>query len=365
MSDTTPTRAGMLERLAREAYQVPPGQRLGVRRMTPEDALGVARLFFAVYGASYPFETYYVPERLVEANLRGDVLSAVAFTRSGDVVAHAALYRSSAPFRGLFEAGQATVLPAYRSTFAMPAIGELLFEKVAPSEEGIEAVFGEAVTLHVATQRFGAMAGLVETGIEVGLMPAATYAGEGAGSDRISTVLAFRVLRDAPRPLFLPAEYASELRGLLPALGLPRELSPAAAAAPPGSTTRLSPLFYDEAGVARLNVEATGEDFDAVLREAEGEARRRGCEVVQAFVNLGEAACGAAVAALRARGFFFGGVLPRWFDTDGLLLQRLPALPRLDALLLDAERSREILALVRADLERNPSCRDLLAAAAR
>ncbi len=39
-----------------------------------------------------------------------------------------------------------------------------------------------------------------------------------------------------------------------------------------------------------------------------------------AWLNLAEPWVGDAAAILREKGYFWGGVLPRWFDTDGLLM---------------------------------------------
>jgi len=42
---------------------------------------------------------------------------------------------------------------------------------------------------------------------------------------------------------------------------------------------------------------------------------------LQVAVNMALPHLGAAVEELRKQGFFFGGVLPRWFGSDGLLMQ--------------------------------------------
>ncbi|PKN04105.1 MAG: hypothetical protein CVU74_08605, partial [Deltaproteobacteria bacterium HGW-Deltaproteobacteria-9] len=55
------------------------------------DAHGVARLFRQVYGEGYPIDIYYRPERLIEENAAGRVLSSVARTSTGEVVGHDAL----------------------------------------------------------------------------------------------------------------------------------------------------------------------------------------------------------------------------------------------------------------------------------
>ena len=56
-----------------------------------EDAPGIAQLFRQVYGEGYPIRTYYLPDRLIEENAAGRIISCVARTPAGEVVGHNAL----------------------------------------------------------------------------------------------------------------------------------------------------------------------------------------------------------------------------------------------------------------------------------
>jgi hypothetical protein len=57
------------------------------------------------------------------------------------------------------------------------------------------------------------------------------------------------------------------------------------------------------------------------------------------------------VESLRERGYFLGGPLPRWFDDDGLLMQRLLQPPHWDTINLAFDDDRELVRLVREDWE--------------
>ncbi|MHC1729509.1 MAG: hypothetical protein AB9866_26480 [Syntrophobacteraceae bacterium] len=52
---------------------------------------------------------------------------------------------------------------------------------------------------------------------------------------------------------------------------------------------------------------------------------------------------------LRSRGYFTGGVLPRWFDVDGLLMQKVTGTPDWEGIHVFGERAGKILAMVQAD----------------
>lgn len=350
-----------IEKLKQENYKVAPDQDFEVRRMEPEDAWGVARCFFSVYGPHYPFEVYYIPERLIEENRCGNVHSVVARTQSGDVIGYGALYRSSAHSPKVFEWGQGIVLPEYRSTLAIYCIQDYVLHDVAASED-VDEVFGEAVCNHVLTQRLSAIAGFRETGIEVGLLPAEAYPNEAFPHDRISTVLGFKSFSDRMQVIHLPVHYASELEYILSGLDIARSVELSNATPPTGSSTGIATQFFDQPHVARFNIHHAGEDFPQVLRACEEEGQCRGMEVLQFYVNLGEPGSGWIVALLRERGYFFGGFLPRWFDTDGLLMQKLTKPPSFASIKLKSERARRILDFIRQDLEGNPACRLLLRA---
>ena len=67
----------------------------------------------------------------------------------------------------------------------------------------------------------------------------------------------------------------------------------------------------------------------------------------------GHEACGHGGALiddlLRNRRYFLGGLLPRWFDEDGMLLQKISGRPNWDDIRLHTDAARRILADIGAD----------------
>ena len=124
--------------------------------------------------------------------------------------------------------------------------------KVLVPGEDIDQVFGESVTNHVITQKMCAVAGFRETGIEIGLMPAGAYENPGLPNQQISTVLAFRRVRDRMLSVYVPKEYKGIFDLILRKWtfqGTSLCLSPAFRK---GTTTELESRFFDFAGVAKL-----------------------------------------------------------------------------------------------------------------
>ncbi len=347
-------RVEAIARLKEQPVTVEPGQEFTVRALQPEDAVGVAHLFLSVYGEEYPFDIYYIPERLIDENRRGALHTAVARTANGDIIGCGAIFRSSAPFHGVYEIGQYIVLPGYRSTRAAFELQKYLVETRLPAT-GIEEIFGEAVCHHVISQKLGALIPTRETALEIGLMPAESYKLENI-ADRVSTLLQFKAVRDQRRPLHIPQVYREQVEYLLSGCDVERDLFPADAPLPPDLTSRVTTEIFDFARVARCQVNRQGADIAACLKRFEQDALARKCVVLQVFINLGEPWNAAGVEMLRGGGYFLGGFLPRWFDNDGLLMQKVLKMPSLDSIRLYSERAHRILRLIRDDVEANPAC---------
>lgn len=348
-----------ISKLKTEHFAVEPDQEFEIRRLEPDDAWGAVRCFYAVYGEHYPFDTYYIPDKLIEENRKGNVVSVVARTGSGDIIGYAALYRSSAYFSGVYETGQAIVLPEYRFSFAVLCMQDFLMGLLDSLQE-VHEIFGEAVCNHIVTQKLMSLYDFEETGLELGLLPAEAFRDLEFPADRVSTLLGFRTVKDRAHDLFVPEDYASELEFTMSGLDISRTLKESRGCAPRGSSTGIVPQFIDYAHVVRFNLHRIGEDFPKIQADMERQVESREAKVIQVFINLGDPWAGWAVALLRQRGFFFGGFLPRWFDTDGLLMQRIAVLPNFQSIKLSSSRAQKILDIVRADIEGNIACRYLL-----
>lgn len=57
------------------------------------------------------------------------------------------------------------------------------------------------------------------------------------------------------------------------------------------------------------------------------------------------------VDALLRRGYFLGGVLLRWFDVDGMLMQKIVGRPNWEGIKLYSAKAKRLLELARADWE--------------
>lgn len=332
-----------------EEHHIKPGRKWEIALFQPEDAPGIARLFRKVYGDGYPMKTFTHPERLIAENAARRTISVVARTPEGKVVGHAALY-TSAPFEGLFELGAEVVDPDCRGGVLGFRLVEHGLSVVARQFE-IEAVFGESVCNHIITQKFAARLKSEPCALEVDLMPAEAYTQEASAAGRVATLLTFSIFASKPQTIPVPVVYEELLQLAYRGLGHENRFVPATADLPAGTKTRVAVEVFDYAGVARFAVHEAGADFASVFDEQEQAARHRRPVVHQVWLKLSWPWVGRVVELLRSRGYFVGGVLPRWFDVDGLLMQKVFGLPHWDGIHLFTDKAVRILEMVKADWE--------------
>ncbi|MGD9973535.1 MAG: hypothetical protein AB7S77_10770 [Desulfatirhabdiaceae bacterium] len=317
----------------------------------PQDAEAIVSLCRAVYGDQYPIRIFYDPKAIIQVNALGKYYSIVARTVSGRVIGVTHLFQS-APCPLVYELGVGMVLMEYRKTGAISRLFEYAFNDFIPRMENIEASFGEAVCNHVFTQKAILRSRHVITALEIALMPAEAYGKEKSATGRVAGLNGFRCYKTRPHRVHLPAPYEPDLSWIYSRLDDSREIVISEDMAPSGLSSRIGMEMFDFARVARIAVYEVGEDFSAAFHHIEAEAIAKKAVVLQVWLNLAIPRVGSAVNILREHGYFLGGLLPRWFDTDGLLMQKLLCSPNFDSIVLDADVSKDLLKIIQKDWER-------------
>jgi hypothetical protein len=331
-------------------HAIEPGQDLEIDLFRPDDAAGVARLFRIVYGDGYPIKTFLEPETLRRENAAGRTISTVARTPQGDIVGHNALYQS-APHKRTYESGAGLIHPAYRGNKGIFTGLIAHGQEVGGREFGIESIFGEPVCNHLLSQKACARQGWITHALEVDLMPAAAYDKEKSATGRVSALLDFKTIMPKPHRVYLPSVYEEALRFLYDGLDDKRILDFVDNDSLPDAATDVRIQFFDFAGVARIAIHAAGTDFADSFAAQERPLLQQGAQVIQVWINLSFPWVSRVVGDLKKRGYFLGGILPRWFDGDGLLMQKILHRPNWEEIQLHSERAGEILELVQADWE--------------
>lgn len=338
-----------VDRFTADPLVVDVEQEFIIRRFAPGDEYGVARLFHAVYGDAYPVDDYYIPRRILELNREQRLNSVVCTTADGAIVGHGALYLSSPPFAGLFEVGQFLVLKSHRRKNIARMIDEYVHGKLVKSLP-VEGIFSEAVTNNTVGQRCDILAKMTDYALELGLLPPGQ--GRDGASGRVSCLVQFKTVRDRPHTVFLPEPYRETLDFILADRDFQRTFADAADDLPSSGRTVHDVQAFPGTGTARFQFSSVDAEFPRVLKRLESEALREGCVTLQAFLNLEQAGVGGAVKQLRAEGWILGGYLPRWFDNDGLLMQKILERPDYGAIQLYSDKARALLERIRAEQEK-------------
>ena len=317
----------------------------------PEDAPGVARLFRQVYGEGYPIDIYYHPERLIEENAAGRVLSSVARTQDGEVVGHDALVLLD-PASRLYENAAGMVLPSCRG---QGVFFRLMKHNIFDYAErcGLQEILGEPVCNHLQLQKMCLQLGYRETGMEVDLMPAAAYTTEQSAQGRVSVLLGYFLHKPVPRTVFLPPVYRDELEYLYAGIGVDRTFAGTNGELPAAGDSQGKMDTFASAQVVRISIHRIGSDLEAFILRLENEACNRDTEIFQVWLPLTSPCASGATDILRRHGYFIGGLLPGRFDGDGLLMQKVNGETDWGSIALYSEHAKRIADMVRSDQKRN------------
>ena len=161
----------------------------------------------------------------------------------------------------------------------------------------------------------------------------------------------FLVLNPRPHRVLLPAAYKDQLETLYSHLPAERDMGPADPDFDPEGKTHLNSQIFSFAQVVRTAVHRVGTGFQELVGRKEKEAQDQGVEVFQVWLKLTDPGVGWAVDFLRIHGYFFGGLLPRWFDDDGLLVQKTLTHPRWEDMHIGFHQGRMLADMVRQDRE--------------
>jgi hypothetical protein len=311
------------------------------------DAKDVPDLFYEVYGDSYPVKMVYNPEQLITSFESGMYFPFVVRIDPNRIIGYGALYKS-APYEGIYEFCQGAVSQHFRGA----GIGQMLFdfvEKYIPALPGSEMYFGEAVCNHTHTQKAGAIIKTIETGIEIDLIPGDTYKEDRTVSGRVAVLDMFRTYVPKPHTVYVSGIYENIVRDIYNGFDDSRTLITSAENAPSDLTTEMSVQVIDSAGIARIAVNKIGSDFLRVFEKEDDILLNRGIMVIQVWFKSSCPWIGEGVETLRKRGYFFGGVFPRWFDEDGFLMQKVAGSPNWEGIHLYSTEAKKILSFIYND----------------
>lgn len=321
-----------------------------IKKVDQSCVAAVPGLFRAIYGDAFPVQYVYHAD-LIMAEIEGGRLDAsIAFDAVGNPAGYIALYKN-APNPQLWEGGNLLVLPGSAGS----NLAWLLVQHYAQPENipatGSDGIFGEAVCHHYFTQMGGVKCGFGDYALMLDQVNGASFQEHGPETERVACLLQFLEQSDPPDLCYLPEQYLEPLQKLLTPL-LPRTALPGSAPLPVTGETASSDVWFSDAGTWRISVSSLGADWPAFLDQLLEQARQRQAVSLQVVLSAGLDCTTAAVQEMRQRGFFLGGLFPRWFGSDGIALQQvLGKEPDYDGIKLYSPVARELLGFIQTDRE--------------
>jgi hypothetical protein len=322
-----------------------------LRRLLPGDAPGVTRLVESVYQDTFYPRDLYDPERIVQLNEAGRLVSVVALGPAGQVLGHYALER---PRLGkVAEASDALVRPEHRHYHLMEEMRVRL--RAEALRLGLAGIVGYAVTNHVFSQKAEDHAGAHPCGVALGLWPRSFHNMPEPLPQRMSFVVYFKYLRPPEQALHVTTHHREVCARVYGQYGVPVAF---ADEGPADGAGDVEVECEPDVQAATIRVHRVGADTAAAVRRARRElCEGGGARAVTLELPLSQPATAALCRAAEEDGFFFCGLGPDFAGGgDTLLLQFL--CEDVDPSLLQVENAfaKELLGYVIAERARVRGC---------
>lgn len=339
-----------LEQMAEDA-PLAPEQEYQITLFRPEHALGISRCIYRVYGNTYMHEDSYYPDRLIQLNRTGELVSVVALDEAGEVVGHYALERPR--LTRVAERGMAVVSPDHRGRDLMGRMRVKIEEEA--QRLGLIGVYSVAVTLHTYSQRVNEEYGSDVTGIMLGGSPAMVFkkiAGDNP-AERVTWVIYHTYVQPPELSVVhAPPHHRAMMERIYQ--GLPVRVEFREGGPIPDIEGEIEVTYSHSQDNATIRVDVIGSDTCAELRRStEDLFRITGADVVFVNIPLAQAAAPELCRKLEEEGFYFQGIGPSFArDGDALILGKLNVPLDPFAARIQNPFAQELLQYVAAERER-------------
>lgn len=295
-----------------------------IRSLEPSEAIHVSKCAFLSHGYTFFDDHIYFPERLIEMNKTGEMVSAVAVTKEGTFMGHAALVYPY-PDDVIAELTFVFVNVEYRGQGAFKRLIEYLL--TCPKPRPFKAIYAYAVTNHEFTQKANHRFNIFECGLLLATSPSSwKFRGiPEEGAQRISVILYYRyMVEPEAKQLYAPAHHREMIEKLYRNIGANHHnyIAPATPPAPDGETV-LETSSNPAENCGEIYVMQYGADAVKAVRKTLRAFCVQQIACVNLFLSLEDPATHTLAAEFEKLGFFFAGVLPYARVGDVLILQYL------------------------------------------
>lgn len=310
----------------------------------------VPLVFRSIYGDNFPLEYVYDGDRILAEIHAGRLKSSLALDIGGLPIGYIAMYMSVTN-PGLWEACNLLVVPGRGSGDLAWALLQRYLHPENRSDTDCDGIFEEAVCHHYFTQLGCSKLGFIDCALVLDHMNGASFRAHAPETERVACLLQFYEQSDQREACYLPEQYSEFLQGLFAGLR-PRAFLPGSAPLPVEGEVKRYDKSFAAAGMWRVSVSSTGGNWGAFLDDLLVQARLRQVVSLQIVLSVGLPCTTAAVAQMRQRGFFLGGIFPRWFGADGIMMQQvLGKEPDYEGIKLYGAVAKSLLTYIQHDRE--------------
>ncbi len=302
---------------------------LKIARVTANDAIEVSRCVYRTYGYSYDKEHAYYPERIVELNETGLMISALAVTEEGEMTGHCALMKNHSEDK-IAEIGMAVVKPKFRGKGCMKFLSSFLMEEAKTA--GLIGIFAQAVSNHPFSQKTMHNFGFYDCGMLLANVPT-TRSFKGITdklSQRESYVISYQYL-NKPESLTIYApphhkqmiEKIYENIDIKPDFKFPDWVGYGGETQFKADESALKSKVYTGKGIAYIEIPQFGKDIVKQVRARLRDLCLKKIEAIYLYLSLQRPETYSLTPEFEKMGFFFGGIFPATTYGDALILQYL------------------------------------------
>ncbi len=296
-----------------------------VRGMEEHEAVEVSRCAYKSHGYSFFDEHIYFPEKLIELNKNGMMISTVAVTKDNVFMGHGALLYQY-PEDTIAELTFIFVNVEYRGQGALNRMLEYLFN--VPKKRVLKGLYAYAVANHVFTQKSMIRFQINDCGLLLATSPS-SWKFKGISDDtsqRISVILGFKYMEQPQaKTLYLPVKHQSIIQKLYKNIGVDShtfvitedktyDLS---------ESSEISFSVNELESCGEIHIKKFGSDIVKEIRKITRNMCVNNVAAINLFLNLEDEATPYVTTELEKLGYFFAGILPESKIGDALILQYL------------------------------------------
>jgi anti-sigma regulatory factor (Ser/Thr protein kinase)/GNAT superfamily N-acetyltransferase len=304
----------------------PPKINFTIELLKSEQAIEISQCAYRTYGYSYIWEHIYYPERIVDMNKNGQLISAVAITEdTKEVMSHTAL--ELLDDTDIPELGMAFTKPKFRGQGCFKYLIEFLMKTA--KEKGISGVYALGVTTHPFSQKGILKNNFFESAILIGLSPAKIFKGmENQGVQRESVVMLYQnLIPDNNIEIFINDKHKKMVSEIYDNIKLPVSIktpvidnSSYIAEAEVKTSVNLVKL------TAKITIEKMGENLIDLLKKSLKDLCFKKIETINLYIDLCDSLLASKIDEIEELGFFFAGIFPSE-KKQYLILQYLNNVP--------------------------------------